>query len=67
MGYNGWLFNDYVVKITFESPDGTTEVTLTKRVSAKDSYTAIAMAALAVDSHYAKYEILNVEFDKEDH
>lgn len=67
MGYDNWLFNDYVVRITLESPDGRTEVDLTKRVSAKDSYTAIAMAALAIENHYASYDVINVDFEQQEH
>jgi len=60
MSYNtDWLFNDYIVQITLESPDGRTEVTLTKRVNAKDGQTAIAKAALAIENHYASYDVVN--------
>ena len=65
MGYDSWLFDDYVVKITLESPDGRTDVTLNKRVHAKDAYTAIAMAALAIENHYASYDVVEVKFSKE--
>jgi len=59
--YDSYLFNDYAVRITLESPDGMTEVDLTKRIGAKTREAAIAKAALAIENHYASYDILDVE------